>query len=232
MTGVPLTASVVPAPLLPPARSDGATVDALTVSAGGGGLVLGRDRDGDLVTLALFRPEPTVAVAVGPLALVQVLVLRALALGAAVVVETTRTAPWTTFAQLAAGTTGSVEVTGRAGQLPPGTLTAPRLLVVDLDTPPGDGHRVGGWAAQLTLVEGVSQWSASGLGSADVVLAQGLGSGQAQVLGRALGLADPAAVFGGLPPDVVTLADRSSHRDVQVAPTSVEQWLLQAAARR
>ena len=67
---------------------------------------------------------------------------------------------------------------------------------------------------------------------ADVVLTQGLGLSSAQVVGRAMGLPDPEAALAGLPGDVVTLVSRAVARSVQVVPTSVEQWLLQAAARR
>lgn len=232
MTALPSPASVVPATVLPPLRADATTVDALHVSSGGGGLVLGRDRDGGTVRLALFRPEPTVALAVAPLSLVQVLVVRSLALGAQVVVQTTRPAAWSTFAQLAAGRTGSVSVVDQPGTLRPGTLAVPQLLVVDDEAGGGDPHRVGAWATQLTLVESMSRWNAAGVGNADVVLTQGLGLSSAQVVGRAMGLPDPEAALAGLPGDVVTLVSRAVARSVQVVPTSVEQWLLQAAARR
>ncbi|WP_131801426.1 hypothetical protein [Klenkia brasiliensis] len=229
---MPVTGPAVPGPASPPARTDAATLDALHVDAGGGGLVLGPDPDGELVQLDLFRPEPVSVVLVAPVPLAVVLVLRSLALGADVAVETTRPGGWSAVGSLATGRPDAVVVAGRVGPQPPGTLLVPRLLVVDGESGAADAHRLGAWSAQLTVAGTAGRWNTAGLGSADVTVVQGLPLAQAAAVGRALGLADGEAVLGGRDPDDVVLVSRGEVRCARVRPTSVERWLLGAAAER
>ncbi|MEI4270333.1 hypothetical protein TEK04_01235 [Klenkia sp. LSe6-5] len=230
MNAVP--GSAVAGSALPPARTDPATLDVLEVAAGGGGVLLGPDLAGEPVHLDLFRPEPLAVVLVAPVGLALVLALRSLAVGAEVVVETSRPAGWSAAGSLATSRSSSFVVTERAGTQPAGTLPVPRLLVVDGESGAADAHRVGAWSAQVTVAETAGRWNTAGLGSADLVVVQGLPLSQAAVVGRALGLADGEAVLGGRADDVVTLVGRGEVRHAQVRPTSVERWLLGAAAER
>ncbi|SCX45707.1 hypothetical protein SAMN03159343_1651 [Klenkia marina] len=232
MTALPATGPAVPGPALAPARTDPVTLDALEVAAGGGGVLLGPDPTGEPVHLDLFRPEPVSVVLVAPVALALVLALRSLAVGAEVVVETSRPAGWAAASSLATSRAGAFVVAERAGAQPAGTLVTPRLLVVDGESASADAHRVGAWSAQVTVAETAGSWNTAGLGSSDVTVVQGLPLAQAAVVGRALGLADGEAVLAGRGDDVVTLVGRGEVRHVQVRPTSVERWLLGSAAER
>ena len=243
MTG-PTPPGVVPAPRLPTVHRDAVVGAGLTAATGGGGLVVGTDEGGVPVAVSLFRAEPTSAVCLGGLPLAQRLVLRALGLGARVVVETTRPTAWQSFAQLAAGPTGRVEVRpphgGSTGPAPgehpadelAGSPEAPRLLVVDSDAAAaGEPRRLGRWSALLTCVDAVSEWSAAALAGADLIVSRPLNGGETRLLSRTLNL-DEDVLRVPAAPDVLLLAARAGARPVRHVPTAVEQWLTAAAAPR
>ncbi|WP_243707971.1 type VII secretion protein EccE, partial [Micromonospora sp. KC606] len=87
---------------LPLAVADGPVApgpdpDPLELSIGGGGLMVGANRHGGAVTVRLFRAEGTRLVLVGGVRAGQLLVLRAMALGARVAVQTGRPRVWEPF---------------------------------------------------------------------------------------------------------------------------------------
>lgn len=92
------------------------------LTLGGAGLMVGANRHGGAVTVRLFRAEGTRLVLVGGLAAAQLLVLRALALGAGVLVQTGRPRAWEPFVRGSAGS--------RAGWWwsPPGGRSASPVL--------------------------------------------------------------------------------------------------------
>ncbi|RBY86117.1 hypothetical protein [Blastococcus sp. TF02A-26] len=234
----------VPAPRLPAVHRDAVAGAGLTASTGGGGLLIGTDEAGAPVPLVLFRPEPTSAVCVGGLALAQRLVLRALALRARVVVESSRPSAWQAFARLAAGTSGLVTVLEQRGgeSAPPspapgehptdelaGTPEAPRLLVLDHDAAAaGEPRRLGRWSAVLTCVDGASEWSQAALAGADVIVSRALSGAEVRRLARALNLEETAL---RVPPtgDRLLVAARAGAVVVRHSVTSVEQWLTAAS---
>ena len=233
----------VPAPRLPSVHRDAVVGAGLSACTGGGGLVIGTDDAGAPVPLVLFRPEPTSAVCVGGLALAQRVVLRALALRARVVVESSRPSAWRAFARLAAGPTGLVTVLEqRGGESPPpspapgehptdelaGTPEAPRLLVLDHDAAAaGEPRRLGRWSAVLTCVDGASEWSQAALAGADVIVSRALSGAEVRRLARALNLEEAAL---RVPPtgDRLLVAARAGAVVVRHTVTSVEQWLTAA----
>ncbi|SDP52767.1 hypothetical protein SAMN05660199_04144 [Klenkia soli] len=234
MSGEP---GAVPVPALEVLRTGATAAAAVQTLVGGGGLVVGVDGAGAPVVVTLFRPEPTAAVCLGGLGLVQRLVLRAMALGAAVTVESDRPSAWTALVGLAGGD-GQVAVVphdrGRlapAGDEPPGTPGRPRLLVLDGDAAAtGDTRRAGRWSAVLTCVDGTQEWGRAALASADVVVSRPLSRTEARQLGRVLNLDESALRSTG--DDTLLLASRAGVVQVRHTATGVEQWLVGASTGR
>lgn len=213
--------------------ADRATAAAVTLRTGGSGVVLGRDGTGALATVSLFRPEPTTGVLVGGLPLAQLLAFRCLAVGAVVVVETSRPAAWQDFVHLSAGQTGSISTVARALDDVAGTVDRPRLLLVDAETPASaEPHRPTGWSTVVTAHDQLSQWSAPLLAGSDLALLQSLTSAEARTAASTLNLPDAARDMAGRPPGSVVVASRAGWRTVQVETTDVERWLVGDLARR
>lgn len=235
MTGEPGTLPVPALEVLPATATTAAGTRSLV---GGGGLVVGVDDAGQPVVLSLFRSEPTAAVCLGGLGLVQRLVLRAMALGAVVSIESDRPSAWTALVRLAAAD-GQVVVVphdrGRqapAGDEQPGTPGRPRLLVLDGDAAAaGDSRRAGRWSAVLTCVDSTHEWGRGALGSADVVVSRPLSRTEARQLARMLNLDETLLRSTGRD-DALLLASRAGVVQLQHRVTGVEQWLVGAATGR
>ncbi|MDQ3716575.1 MAG: hypothetical protein M3381_11270 [Actinomycetota bacterium] len=204
----------------------------IAMHTGGAGLILGVDIDDKPVTLGLFRPEPTTAVAISGLALAQLLSFRALAIGAQILVQTPRPGAWESFVHLSAGSTGAISQVERAGPNRSGTANQPQLLLIDNDSSATTQHRPGAsYATTLTVHDQLTQWNVASLGGADMVLLQGLSMAEARLAGTALGVATPERALSGLPPDTVVLAARNSLRSSRIVQTSIEKWLIGPIAR-
>lgn len=206
---------------------------AIAVHTGGAGLVIGLDRDDNPMTIGLFRPEPTTAVAIGGLALAQLLSFRALAIGAQVLVQTPRPAAWESFVHLSAGSTGAIRQVERAGPDRTGSANQPQLLLIDNDSSATTENRPGAsFATVLTVHDQLTQWNAGSLAGADIVLLQGLSLAEARLAGSALGIANPERALVGLPANEVVLVARKSLRTSRITETSIEQWLIGPLARQ
>ncbi|KQS73747.1 hypothetical protein ASG41_03915 [Modestobacter sp. Leaf380] len=209
------------------------TAAAVTLRTGGSGVVLGTAPDGGTASIALFRPEPTTAVAVGGLPLAQLLAFRALAVGAQVSVETRRPAAWQTFANLSPGATGSIVLTPHADDDANGSVHTPRLLVVDAQSAASaEPRRVGRWSTVVTAHDQLSSWSAPLLGTCDLSLLLSPSLAEARLAASALNLPDAARQLAGHPATTVVVAHRGGWRTVEVAPTDVERWLIGGLERR
>lgn len=205
----------------------------IAVHTGGAGLIIGVDTDDRPMTIGLFRPEPTTVVAIGGLALAQLLSFRALAIGAHVLVQTLRPGAWESFLHLSAGSTGSIRRVELAEDERPGTANRPRLVLIDSDSSATTQNRPGAsFATALTVHDQLTQWNSDALTGADMVLLQGLSMAEARLAGAALGIANPEHSLTGLPPAVVVLAARNSLRSTRIVPTSIEEWLIGPIGRR
>lgn len=225
------------APVVPQALdthlADLPTAAAITLRTGGSGVVLGPGPDGAMASVALFRPEPTTGVAVGGLPLAQVLVFRALAVGARVVVETQRPGAWRTFGSLSPGATGSIVLTDHADDDTPGSVATPRLLLVDAESAASaEPRRAGRWSTVVTAHDQLSSWSAPLLGTSDLALLLSPTITEARLAATALNLPDAARRLAGHPTDTVVVAHRGGYRTATVALTDVEQWLVGDLTRR
>lgn len=206
---------------------------AIALHTGGAGLIIGVDQENNPMTIGLFRPEPTTAVAISGLALAQLLSFRALAIGAHVLIQTPRPGAWESFVHLAAGSTGAIRQVERAGFDQSGTANQPQLLLIDNDSSATTQNRPGAsFATALTVHDQLTQWNAGSLTGADIVLLQGLSLAEARLAGSALGIANPERILAGLPSDEVVLVARNSLRTSRITETSIEQWLIGPIARR
>src|SRR4029450_6902201 len=76
-----------------------AAVATLTTPYGGSGLMIGVNRNQEPVAFRLFRPEATRTVLIGGIPIAQIVAVRAMALGAHVLVQTTRAPAWEAFSR-------------------------------------------------------------------------------------------------------------------------------------
>ena len=112
-------------------------LDALAPSGDRGGMIIGRIPDAEPLTAAVLRPQPTRMVTVGGLYLARQIALRAMAIGARVVIATGRPASWKVL-ESAAGSTRSdqpppvqIRRLTPADDLPRPSADAPLLVVHD-----------------------------------------------------------------------------------------------------
>ncbi|WP_026184907.1 hypothetical protein [Salinispora vitiensis] len=214
-------------------RTDTASVDGLRLVAGGGGLVVGRNRQQDPVGLRVFRPEPTQLMLVGGVRSAQLIAFRAIALGARLYIQTGREREWDGFLRRC--------VIGReiATFLPPGSPpptpanpTEPQLVVVD--TGPVTGPNPGlstPWRATLVVREDLAGWDSTALVRSDIVLLQRLTATEAEMAANALGLASVQSWFTQLHPEMVGLITRGKVQWVMLSVTHTERQLMGSVAR-
>lgn len=201
---------------------------------GGDGLVLGVDRHGAAVTVRVFRPEPTTLLLVGAVRAAQLLTLRALALGAQVVVRSGRPGVWEPFVR-AVSAPGHLVAVVPAGQSvvgASGTALRPQLVVDDaapsagaLPVPPAP------WRTVLTVREELTPADIDPLARADLVVAQPLNPAEAALAAQALGLGDVGEWLARIRGDMVGVVHRRSIRWAVLATTQIEQQLLGTVAR-
>ncbi|WP_145830791.1 hypothetical protein [Actinoplanes teichomyceticus] len=102
------------------------------------GLTVGRNRYGHPVLIRLFRPEHTRALMIGGMRCAQLVVFRAMAVGARVLVRTDRPHAWEPFVRGTAtpGSTIGIVPPDRPADLPPSSPVRPLLVVLDVPLRP------------------------------------------------------------------------------------------------
>ncbi len=209
------------------------TLDGLALTPAGGGLMLGNNRHGAPVVARLFRPEQTRALLVGGVRAAQLVAMRAMALGARVVVQTARPRAWEPFVRGAAVPGESIAVVppGRSMEMPPGTVLHPLLVVVDVGpvgADPGPGR---GWQATLVVRDDFSAVDVDVASRADLLLLQPLRPDEANLAQASLGLGDAAQWLTRIRPDMIGVVNRRVVRWVALSITSIEQQLIGAPYR-
>lgn len=197
--------------------------------AGRGGLVLGLDEDRRPVAVRLFEGRPTMLAAVGTPNLVRVIAFRAVAVGAAVRVVTTRPDLWRPLVESLGGYGRLVTIvavdTGPPGG---GSPAAPVLTVLDADARPPDPRRgPAPWGTTVTLLPAVSDSTASTLRLADIALLPRCDHAQARRACALLGVEArhvPRLVYA--PDDGLALVAAGEPAFLRLAPTEVERRLL------
>ncbi|MFG1605556.1 type VII secretion protein EccE [Actinoplanes sp. NPDC049265] len=213
---------------LPPTVMDG-----LELTIGSAGMMVGRNRSGDPVVTRLFRPEQTRALLVGGVRCAQLISLRAMALGARVVVQTARPQAWEPFVRGAAvpGEAIAVVPPGRAVEIPPGSSLQPLLVVVDVGPVGADPRPGSGWQATLVVRDDFSAADVDVASRADLLIVQPLRADEANLMGTAIGLGETAQWLTRIRPDMVGLINRRAVRWAALAQTPIEAQLIGPPSR-
>jgi type VII secretion protein EccE len=217
-------------------RATAGALAALELPTGGAGLMMGVNRSGEPTTIGLFRPEPTRVALFGGARYAQLLVLRALALGAQVVVQTGRPHAWEPFARGLSGSGDALTVTptNRPVELGPPTPLRPQLVIVDVGPVGAMGVPVAeaAWRAVLFLRDELAAPDVDVLARADLVVLPPLSAPEAEIAGYALGLDQLAGNLPRIRPDMVgVVAGRRTLRWTLLSVTPIEQQLIGAISR-
>ena len=206
-----------------------APLDQLDLPSGPAGVVVGLDGSGAPVLLRLFRPRPTRVTVLGGMYLVRLLVLRAFAFGARVVVQTGRSPAWHGW---------PTWVTGRGDRLlfapaaeavtAAGTPQSPVLVVQDTGHMPSAAPPVPGpWQTHLTVLPQLTAYGFGALVDTDVLMMQRLRPDEALAAGGALRLGPGVTeALGAVPDDMVALRGSGADGYVWLDPSPVEREAL------
>ncbi|MGW5053259.1 hypothetical protein [Actinokineospora sp. NPDC004072] len=222
-------AGVAPEFLVPPEM-----LSAVSPSGDRGGMVLGSSPRGEPLLVSALRPAPTRIVLVGGLYLARQVALRAMAVGAWVVVATGRPAAWQVL-QKAAGT-------GPDGRPAP-LVQIRRLSPVELPRPSEDGPLLvvhdGGptpqelfpprspWQTTVYVLPYMHPQAGATANTADLVLMQRLPVGQAQLAARIWRLPPPMVQeLSSLADDQVVALGRNMWERMRLVTTQKEQQIL------
>ncbi len=203
-------------------------IDGLQLPISAAGLMLGANRHGSPMVIRLFRPEQTRALLVGGVRCAQLVALRAMALGARVIVQTARPQAWDPFVRGAAVPGESIAVVppGRGIDITPGSAVHPLLVVVDIG-PVGPDTRPGaGWQATLVVRDDFSPADVDAASRADLLVLQQLRPDEATLLGSALGLGEAAQWLTKIRPDMVGVVNRRAVRWAALSQTPIEAQLI------
>ncbi|WP_157751855.1 type VII secretion protein EccE [Actinoplanes derwentensis] len=194
------------------------------------GMMLGRNQSGGPVLIRLFRPEPTRALLVGGLPGAHMLAFRAMAVGARVLVRTTRPQAWEPFVRGAAVPGDSITVmpAGRPFEAPAGSVRRPALTILDTGTAPSgpEPDREAGWRTTLIVRDDFGASDVPHATEADLVVLQQLRPAEATLLGNTLGLGDTAKYFPRMRPDMLAVINRRAVRWAVWSQTPIEQSLI------
>ncbi|HEY0700416.1 MAG TPA: type VII secretion protein EccE, partial [Micromonospora sp.] len=215
-------------------RLSASALDQLELPLGTAGLMIGANRHGAPVTARLFRAEATRVVLIGGVATAQLIALRAMGLGARIVVQTARPAAWEPFVRGAAapGETISVVPAGRPAGGPPGTPLRPLLVVVDSGPVAVDPRPGPAWQTTLVLRDELTTVDVDAVSRADLVVLQPLRPDEAALAGAALGLGDSAGWLTRIRQDMVGVVNRRALRWALLSPTPIESQLIGPPGRR
>ncbi len=209
----------------PPRRA--AAVAALTTPYGGSGLMIGVNRHQEPLAFRLFRPEATRVVVIGGVPIAQIVAIRSMALGAHVLVQTTRPWAWEAFSRgLGPGAPLTVMAPGPV-TVPPGHPLHPLLTVVDAGPVAADRSPGTPWHSTLVLRDDLSPVDVDVLGRADLALLQPLHPAEAAVAVSVLGLSrDQESWLARAQPGMVGVVHRRSVRWAALQQTQFEQQLI------
>ncbi|BFU47483.1 hypothetical protein KRMM14A1004_57200 [Krasilnikovia sp. MM14-A1004] len=202
--------------------------DGLELPVAVSGLMLGANRYGDPVVTRLFRPEQTRVLLVGGVRCAQLVALRAMAVGARVIVQTARPYAWEPFVRGAAVPGESIAVIppGRAVEIPPGSALHPLLVIVDVGPVGADNRPGAGFQATLVVRDEFGPADVDVASRADLLVVQPLRPDEASVLGPALGLGEAAQWLTRIRADMVGVINRRAVRWAALAQTPIEAQLI------
>ncbi|GAA2867214.1 hypothetical protein Acy02nite_10450 [Actinoplanes cyaneus] len=206
------------------------TLRRVTVApSAGAGLVLGRDRQHAPVPLHLFAPEPVRIALVGGVWAAQLLIFRAFALGARVVVVTTEPRAWAGFGERATGQYNRLTVhSSDQGAALTGSAQMPTLVVYDLGmTGPATTPPLGPWSTQLTILRQLDRPGLAALQESQLALLQRLGGDEAALAASALKLRPHSSQFlQFMADDMLALIGDGTDRYLFLGQTQTEQQFV------
>jgi type VII secretion protein EccE len=221
-------AATLPLGTGPAAEMPGGALDGTELTIGPAGLMAGRNRNGEPVVARLFRPEQTRVLVVGGVRCAQLLTLRAMALGARVVVQTARPQAWEPFVRGAAVPGESIALVppGRPMEIAAGTALQPLLVVVDVGPVGADSRPGPSWQATLVVRDDFGPADVDVAARADLLVLQPLRPDEANLVGAAIGLGETAEWLTRIRPDMVGLVNRRAVRWATLAQTPIETQLI------
>ena len=204
-------------------------LNALSLPVGDDGVVIGTDPNNQPAVVGLFRPRPVDGALVAGSYLAQLIALRAVAVGARIVIETARPELWSPLAQNAGGGQPVVAVVPvrRVGALG-ATATSPVLLIRDCGArPPRLAQPKTAWQTTLTLLPFLDPAYAGQLVGADLVALQRISPQEAQFAARVIRLGvEDVQTLPGLPDELTLWCARHGRQYVYGMPTQLEAGLL------
>ncbi|MGW3784878.1 type VII secretion protein EccE [Micromonospora chokoriensis] len=208
-------------------------LDDWELTVGDAGMMVGTNRHGGAVTVRLFRAESTRVLLVGGVRAAQLVALRALALGALVVVQTSRPRAWEPFVRGVGAPGGTIPLIppGRPVAEGVGSALRPLLLVVDAGPVPTDAEPGPPWRATLVVRDELTPADVDTLSRADLALLQPLNAAEAALAGTALGLGGSAEWLTRIRDDMVAVVNRRALRWALLSPTPIESQLIGRPAR-
>ncbi|WP_203928909.1 type VII secretion protein EccE [Virgisporangium ochraceum] len=197
---------------------------ALVATAGGGGLMVGRDRHRAPVVVRVFRAEPTRMAFVGGLPAAQMLVLRMVALGAQVMVRTGRPGEWSRFVQHTGVGPGQVVFLAPGDPLgPPGRAGRPEAVVVDVGPVSWQQVDRGGNGRVVLIVRHeLTAGDRDLLVGADVAVLQPLTEPEAAVAAPAVGAAESEGWLSRISASMVAVVNCGVVRWATLEATTLE----------
>lgn len=213
---------------------DPALLDAISPSGDRGGIVLGSGLQGEPLTISALRPAPTRIVVVGGLYLARQVAMRAMAVGAWIVVATGRPTAWHVLSKAAGnqpnGQPSQLVQIRRLSpvELPRPSEDAPLLVVHDGGPTPQDLFPPRSpWQTTVYVLPYLHPQAGAMANSADLVLMQRMPIGQAELAARIWRL-PPQMMrqLTTLKDDQVVALGRNLWRPLRLVTTSKEQQIL------
>lgn len=209
-------------------------LDAVSPSGDRGGIVVGSGLNGEPLTISALRAMPTRIVVVGGLYLARQVALRAMAVGAWVVIATGRPAAWQVLPQAAGtGPNGRPSPLAQIRRLSPVELPrpsedAPLLVVTDGGPTPQDLFPPRSpWQTTVYVLPYLHPQATTIANAADIVLMQRLPVGQAELAARIWRLPPQMTrQLTTLKDDQVVALGANLWRPLRLVTTSKEQQLL------
>lgn len=210
--------------------ADVKTLAAFRVPTGPAGLVIGRTSNNSPAVLRFFRPEQIRVAVVGGWWLGRLLVFRALALGARVLVYTPRPDQWQGLSEWATARPDRLAVVApnRPLAVPPGSQIQPILQIWDGGAPPDKTlPPAQPWHTRLSLIHNLTDPAGRELVESDLRILQTLSAPEAAVAQSRLQLStQTAGMLQTLRPDMLALFGGGPDTFVWLAPTSSEMQRL------
>ncbi|WP_327004213.1 hypothetical protein OHA72_55755 [Dactylosporangium sp. NBC_01737] len=205
---------------------DQGSVGGLALGTEPGGVLLGFDQHQNPVTLQLFRAQPTRVLLIDRGWVERLLMLRALALGARVVVHTPDEPLWSGFGESVTGRPDLFHAAPPYQKVElPGTVAAPVLFVAERH--PLSLPDLGPWQALLTVAGWFGEYVAQSLFEADVVILRRLTERQLAAAATLMRLdAMQAATLQATPPDGLVVYQAGTWRYLRLATTQIETQLF------